>query len=230
MRPSASELEERWPRAVLFDLDGTLADSFPIIQQALAAALSGEGLPPRSLAWVRQHVGRGAEALIRDAVGERADGACVERVRRRYMEAYNHIPLAETPPAPGAAEALAFVWARTEGGVAVVSNKVASWSSRWLAHWGLAGFVAVVSGPDVSGALKPDPAAVTGVLAALGVDAASALLVGDMGVDAATGAAAGSPVVLVGEGKGADPPGVVGRLESLHDLPLWLVHNGRGWR
>lgn len=232
MRPATgSEAEERWPRAVLFDLDGTLADSFPAIHHALASALTAEGLPPRPLEWVRRKVGRGAAALVADAVGDGGDGACVERVRQRYLETYERIPLAATPPLPGAAEALACAWAGTNGRVGVLSNKLASWSARWLEHWGLGRFVAVVSGPDVTGALKPDPAAVTPVLARLGVDAHGALLVGDMAVDAAAGAGVGLRVVLVGAGgEGAEVPSAVARLRDLSELPSWLVHNGRGWR
>ena len=48
------------PAALLFDLDGTLADSFAGIRHALNAALRESGLPEFDLAWVRTHVGRGA--------------------------------------------------------------------------------------------------------------------------------------------------------------------------
>lgn len=220
----------QWPLAVLFDLDGTLAASFGAITQALAAALEAEGLRPRPLAWVRRHVGRGAAALIRDAVPG-ANDECVERIRRRYLEIYAALPLEAAPPFAGAREVLEFAWRGTGGRVAVVSNKMAALSRQWLTHWGLDGFVRVVSGPDAVGALKPDPAAVLPVLAALGVAAADSLLVGDMAVDAATGAAAGLSVILVGASSAGEGDAAVrGRLRSVRELPRWLVHNGRGWQ
>ncbi len=222
----------RWPQAVLFDLDGTLADSFPAIEQALAVALASEGLPPRPLAWVRRHVGRGAAALVQAAVGGVMDEERLEQLRQRYLAAYAAIGAGAAPPMEGARDALEFAAAGTGGRVAVVSNKLASASRIWLAHWDLERFIAVVSGPDVCGALKPDAAAVDGVLDALGVAASEALLVGDMDVDAATGTAVGMPVVLVGASVPAPPqPGsVLATLESVAHLPSWLVHNGVGWR
>ncbi len=222
---------ELWPRGVLFDLDGTLADSFPTIHRALAAALAREGLPERDFEWVVAHVGRGAAALVRDAVAPCADEALVERVLCGYAEAYETIPLADTPPREGAREAVAFAAAGTGGRVAVVSNKATQRALDWLQHWGFAAWLAVVSGPDRSGATKPAVAAVQPVLAALGVAAAEALLVGDSRIDALTAAVAGMAGLIVGGREWEELPGCrVDAISSLREFPAWLVHNGKGWR
>jgi len=225
--------EPRWPRAVLFDLDGTLADSFDAIARALNRALREQGLAEHSLDWVHRHVGRGAAALIRDAVGPEATHDLALAVGRDYAAAYGRSFLAQTPPLPGAREVLAHVHQRSGGKVTVVSNKAAGLCRRWLEHWELAGLVAHVSGPDASGARKPDPRALAPALGALGVQPGESLLVGDMEVDAAAGRNAGIPVVAI---RSATTPaatmraaGALAVLFELRDLPDWLAGNGRGW-
>lgn len=218
------------PRALIFDLDGTLADSFGGIANALDRALREAGLPERGLEWVHRHVGRGSDALIRDAVGPESANAVAER----YLALYRDSFLDETPPFPGAREVLAHVSSRTGGRVAVVSNKSGRLCRSWMEHWGLAGLVAHVVGPETYGALKPAPAAVLPVLEALGTRPEDALLVGDMTVDAETGRASGIPCVAV-EGPAADgaallAAGATAVLKALRDLPGWLAENGTGWR
>lgn len=223
----------RRPAAILFDLDGTLADSFAGIERALNAALREMRLPLRSFAWVRAHVGRGVTELVRDAVGPDAGEAVAREVERRCLQIYTRIYPDETRPLPGAAEVLAFCAEGTGGRVAIVSNKLSRLSVAWLERWGLARHVALVTGPDTFGVRKPAPGAVLPVLTRLGVAPAGALLVGDMEIDAAAGAAVGMPVVGVRQ-DGTSPAalrraGMLAVLFDLRDLPAWLVGNGAGW-
>jgi phosphoglycolate phosphatase len=222
-----------WPAAVVFDLDGTLADSFAAIALALDRALRDAGLPERGLEWTRAHVGRGAEFLVRSAVSPTADETAIRGVGDLFARHYREVYLDATPPIQGAADVLRHVAERTHGRVGVVSNKLASLCLGWLEHWGLGRLVATVSGPDTSGARKPDARALLPVLAELGVAPRDALLVGDMDVDVETGRNAGTPVVVVAGG--ASPDGVLERagalavLPALAALPAWLVAHGRGW-
>jgi phosphoglycolate phosphatase len=222
------------PAAVLFDLDGTLADSFAAIREALNAALREHGLPEQDLPWVRTHVGRGAVELLRDAVGADRDEALLRTVGARFGAVYREIYLEQTPPMPGAGEVLALVAARTGGKVAVVSNKYEELCRRWLAHWGLAPHVAVVVGPDTHGVRKPDPGTVVPVLEGFGVLPGDALMVGDMEIDVNTARAAGIPAVAVHPDETVAgtllEAGAVAVLGSLGELPSWLAHNGTGWR
>ncbi|HVN76173.1 MAG TPA: HAD-IA family hydrolase [Thermoanaerobaculaceae bacterium] len=222
------------PAALLFDLDGTLADSFEGIRVALDAALREEGLPEFDLAWVRTHVGRGAPALVRDAVGAGADDALVRAVGVRFADHYRATFLDLTPALPGAHEVLAYVARRTGGKVAVISNKYEELSRSWLLHTGLAEHVAAVVGPDTYGVRKPDPGVALPILRSFGVSPPDALVVGDMEVDVATARALGAPIVAVQ----ADPEaarallaaGAAAVLGALGGLPRWLSDNGTGWR
>jgi len=221
------------PCALLFDLDGTLADSFAAIRDALNAGLREHGLREYDLAWVKTHVGRGAAELVRDAVGADSDEALRRKVGARFGAHYREIYLDQTPPLPGAGDVLAFVAARVGGRVAVISNKYEELSRAWLAHWGLAPHVSVVVGPETYGVRKPDPGALVPVLEGFGVSATDALLVGDMQVDVATARAAGVPMVGVQADAEAAramlAAGAVTVLPALGQLPGWLVEHGTGW-
>jgi len=223
----------RWPAAVLFDLDGTLADSFAAISRALNLALRECGLPGRTSGWTRRHVGHGAAELVRAAVAP-AEESSLRAVGSRFAVHYEAIYLDETRPVAGAAAVLEHVARGTGGRVGVVSNKYAALCRGWLEHWRLARFVATVAGPEESGARKPDPRAIEPALAALAVAPDEALLVGDMDVDVETGRNAGVPVVAVRGG--ASPSRVLERaaplavLDTLRELPGWLARNGKGWR
>lgn len=218
---------------MLFDLDGTLADSFEGIERALNAALRDSGLPTRSFAWVRAHVGRGVRELVRDAVGPDAQAERVHEVERRCLDIYARIYPEQTLPFPGAREVLERCAAGTGGRVAIVSNKLSALSRMWVAHWKLEALVAAVIGPDTHGVRKPDPGAVLPILKSFGVTPHEALLVGDMEVDAAAGRAVDMPVVGVRQ-QGTCPAalrraGMLAVLFELRDLPAWLAGNGNGW-
>jgi len=224
--PAVPGLGATWPRAVLFDLDGTLADSFAAIAAALDAALAAHGLKPRGLAWTQRHVGRGAVALVADAIGAGADEGTARRVERWFGRRYQATFLKATPPIEGALEVVRVMATRTGGRVGVVSNKRVRLTRSWLRHWGFARFVATVVGPETSGVRKPDPTALAPALKSLGVGPGEALLVGDMDVDVATGRAAGVPVVAV-QGVTSTAPelaraGAVTVLAGIRELPAWL--------
>ena len=77
--------------AVVFDLDGTLADTAIDIRDALVAALATEGLPPISLENVRLMIGGGPRLLVERALhqlGQVAADDLVTRLTRAFHDAY----------------------------------------------------------------------------------------------------------------------------------------------
>ncbi len=219
----------RRPGVILLDMDGTLVDSFPGITEALNIALEDEGMSPVDLPWVREHVGRGARALVEDAARrggapERA-GALLEAFRSAYGELFLH----RSPPFPGVEATLRELGQGHR--LAVISNKPLDWTLRLVEHLGWGDLFAAVEGPESAGARKPDPAMVHAVLGPLGLSPWEALVVGDMEVDVETGLAAGTPVV--GVSCGARPAeallgaGAVAVLPDLTALPSWLEDGRR---
>lgn len=221
------------PAAVIFDMDGTLADSFGAIAASLNHALGHFGLPTKDLQWVKYHVGHGAAQLVRAALGPQVSDEEVQRVGRVFGEHYQATYLEATPPMPGAADVLQFVWGKTGGKVAVASNKYATLSRRWLDHWGLARWVSVVVGPDNAGTRKPDGAFLQKALQLLGVAPEDALYVGDMEVDVEAGRAAEVPVVgLAGPSRSPNELWAAGAffvIEDLRALQTLLKEEGWGW-
>ncbi len=221
------------PAAVIFDMDGTLADSFAAISESLNYALTTFGFSPKELEWVKYHVGHGAAQLVRDALGACAPEETVREVGRVFGERYRATYLQATPPFPGAAEVLSFVWEKTGGKVGVASNKNATLSQEWLVHWGLRRWVRVVIGPDTIGTRKPDGAFLQACLHALQVAPEDALYVGDMEVDVEAGRAAEVPVVgLAGPSRSASELWAAGAffvIEDLRQLPDLLRQEGWGW-
>ncbi|MCS7182789.1 MAG: HAD family hydrolase [Thermoanaerobaculum sp.] len=221
------------PQAVIFDMDGTLADSFASIAQSLNHALVAKGFPPKDLQWVKYNVGFGARQLVQAAVGSEASEELLREVGQLFGEHYQATYLEATPPLPGAGEVLAFVWAKTGGKVAVASNKYATLSRRWLAHWHLDRWVPVVVGPDTAGTRKPDGAFLAKALTQLQVAPEDALYVGDMEVDVEAGRAAEVPVVgLAGPSRSANELWAAGAffvISDLRELPPLLQREGWGW-
>lgn len=192
--PAPPALDPAAVRGIVFDLDGTLVDSYGPITTSLNHARQAFGLPALELSFVRSRVGRGLETLVSELVTEHD----VERGVRLFRECYAEVHASGTRALPGVARTLTAL--RRHGyRLSVASNKPARFSRPILEACALAGFDAVC-GPDVVGTTKPDPRMILACLAAMGLPASAALYVGDMLLDVASAAAAGVPVVLVAGG------------------------------
>jgi 2-phosphoglycolate phosphatase len=179
-------------RAAVFDLDGTLLDSYAGIHDSLSAVLSHYGRPPVTLEESRRLVGHGLDALIAKVLPEELRAEATERFRFRYK--VNAPKL--TRLMPGAELVVSELWRRGVR-LSIASNKPAVFSRQLLSGFGLAELFTFVGGPDLGYPEKPDPSMVLAALGAMGVPAPETLFVGDMTVDVATARAAGLPVAVV---------------------------------
>jgi phosphoglycolate phosphatase len=200
-------------RAVLFDFDGTLADSYDAITASVNHVRAVQGLAPLPVQEVVRHVGRGQTYLLEHTVG----GTDIKADVALYMAHHPSVMRAGTRLMPGAADALRA--AKSTGRlVAICSNKQRSFTSDLVEYLGLAGVINLVLGPEDVARPKPAPDMLVAGMARLGVPAGAALYVGDMGVDIQTARAAGVRVWVV-------PTGSSDRatLEAAH--PDWLLHD-----
>jgi phosphoglycolate phosphatase len=209
------------PRAVIFDFDGTLADSYPAITASVNQVRASHHLPPLPEEEVRRHVGRGHRYLLEHTVpaGE------PEKDLALYRAHHPSVMRSGTRLLPGAAEALAFLHASSRL-TAICSNKPKPFTRQLLAHFGLKPLIDAVLGPEDVARPKPAPDMLRAALEALQVSADQALYVGDMTVDIETARAAGMRVWVVPTGSdtraalaAAGPDRI---LNGLQELPALL--------
>jgi len=203
-------------KAVLFDLDGTLIESFHGILATFNHALAEMGAPEIAYADLRKYVGPPLEQSFAELVGtDRAkEGAAV------YRERYLEVCVELSSPMPGATDVLGEMRHRGHG-VSLVTNKKGSVARFMVEGMGLAPYFDRVVGAGDGPRAKPDM-----LLHALehhGVDPADALYVGDTPGDLIAARAGGIRAVALTTGFfGADDlarfePEII--LDDLRDLP-----------
>ena len=189
------------PRAAIFDLDGTLADTLADIASAMNFALATLSLPTHDLAAYRTFVGEGVEHLANRALPvDRPElrPALIEAYVARYDEVY----LDESVPYPGIVDLLDALAGRAIP-LAVLSNKPDPATRKVIsALFGDQRFVSVAGHkPEVP--KKPDPAGALAIAAHLGIAPGEFIFVGDTAIDMQTAVAAG--MVPVGASWGFRP-------------------------
>ena len=210
-------------RAVVIDLDGTLADTAVDIRESLVRALESEDLPPIDLASVRLMIGGGPRLLVRRALerlGVEDEAGLVERLTRGFYTEYKRQDNRQTRLFDGAESTLRQLH---ELGVRVglCSNKPDELCRMLAGNFQLEHYIDEILGSDDVRPKKPDPAPLLAVIERLGVPPGDTLYVGDSETDVATARAAGVPVMLVDHGytlRAAGQLGADGVLESLADL------------
>lgn len=187
------------PEALLFDLDGTLAEGAPAIHDAFQHALREGGHEPVAHVEVARRIGMPLRLMFRDLLGvdDEDAAALVRAYRARFEEQAPRLVRA----APGAIEALdAF-----DGlPMAIVTTKAVDPARTVLRALGIESRFPVVVGVDTVRRPKPDPEPVRVALARLQVGAAHAVFVGDTIMDVLAGKGAGTRTVAVLNGHG-DP-------------------------
>ncbi|GBD37273.1 Phosphoglycolate phosphatase [bacterium HR36] len=206
-------------QAVIFDFDGTLADSFDAITCSVNHVRSQYGLPPLPVEEVRRHVGRGAFHLLSQTV----PGIPPQTALECYRQHHEQVMYTLTRLMPGAAEAVAQL-AQVGVKLAVCSNKPVSFTRRLLDHFLPIGSIAVVLGPEDVPRAKPAPDMLVEALRRLQVAPAHAVYVGDMDVDIETARQAGVRIIAVATGAqsaaylaAAHPDGMIASLTELPD-------------
>jgi 2-phosphoglycolate phosphatase len=204
-------------RAVLFDFDGTLGDSYPAIAASVNHVRALHHLGPLAVDEVRRHVGRGVEYLLAHTVpgGDLAADAAA------YRAHHPSVFRAGTRLMPGAAEVLVALHCRGLR-LGVCSNMPVAFTRELLAYLGVAAWLDVVLGPEDVAQPKPAPDMLLAALDRLHLEPREALYIGDMVVDVRTARAAGVAVWIVPTG--SDEPETVARavpdrlLPDLHAL------------
>jgi phosphoglycolate phosphatase len=218
------------PRAVLFDLDGTLVHSAPDLAAAANRMRAALGLAPLPVARIADFVGKGIPMLVRralvDDLGGAADEALVPRALAMYEAFYAEESGRQSTVYPGVREGLDTL-ASAGVALAVVTNKSARFTEDLLRQLDLlAPFGVVVSG-DTLAARKPDPAPLLHAFASLGARAHDGLMLGDSANDVAAARAAGCAVWCVSygyrEGASVESLGADRIVHTVHEAAQALI-------
>ena len=226
---------------IVFDLDGTLADSLADLAVAANYTCRRLGLPERSPAEIAGMIGGGERKFMERLAGpEHQDlvADCLEIYLAYYSAHCGDL----TRLYPGVRETLeklagkgfGTILSTPEGGsrtaptgkkLAVLSNKLQRLTERVVETLGIAHFFAACRGGGAGLALKPSPEPLTALIRDLGAEPGRSLMVGDKPADISTGRGAGARVAAVTYGYGdlaslrsAAPDFLLARFDQLADI------------
>ena len=184
---------------IVYDLDGTLADTAEDLVATLNWLLGREGLAPLPVESAGSLLGAGARPLIKRgfvASGKTLDPDELEALFADYLSYYKVHIADRTRLYPGVDQALT-TFARAGWRQAVCTNKIESLAKLLITKLGIADRFAFICGQDTFGVGKPDPKPLLNTIAAAGGASKRAIMVGDSGTDIKTARAAAVPVIAV---------------------------------
>jgi phosphoglycolate phosphatase len=163
-------------RAVLFDFDGTLADTAPDLAAAVNRMRLLRGLAPLEAKAARPYASMGARGLLRIGFGMTPEHPDYEAMREEFLERYADGMCRETRLFPGIEALLAELRRRTIAW-GIVTNKATRFTERIVPQLGVSP-ACIVCG-DSTPHLKPHPAPLLLAAERLALEARECLYVGD---------------------------------------------------
>jgi phosphoglycolate phosphatase len=219
---------------LVFDLDGTLADTAPDLIAALNTVLQGEGLAPVPMEKARDVVGFGGRALIQRGFAAAGLTLAPDRLEELFILFLAHYEghIADaTRLYPGVVDALdrfeAAGWR-----FAVCTNKMEHSAVQLLTALHLADRFRAICGQNTFAAPKPDRRALLGTIARAGGTPARSIMVGDSKTDIAAAGAAGVRVIAVDFGytdrpiETYAPDRIISHFDALWDAVAGLETDG----
>jgi phosphoglycolate phosphatase len=182
------------PKAILFDWDNTLVDTWPVIHEALKNTFEVYGMTPWTLAEVKQRVARS----MRDAFPD-LFGAEWEKAGELYKNNYRAIHLKNLKPLPGAEDTLRAAQ-RTGAFLGVVSNKTGPILRKEVPYLGWQDYFSALVGSGDAEKDKPHAAPILKALEGSGISPGPDVwLVGDSIIDVECTKEAGISAVVYGD-------------------------------
>ncbi len=172
----------------MFDLDGTLVDSFQDITDSVNFVLNKRGKGPKALQEVKTHVGLGLRETLKRAL-DVEDGDFLEEAVVTFREHYWEHCVDNTYVYEGVAQCLADLDGYPK---AVVTNKRKAYADKILSTLGISDYMDRVFGGELYPAMKPDAAALIYSCRELGVEVGSTVMVGDGFPDIRSASSAGA--------------------------------------
>lgn len=213
-------------RTVLFDLDGTLADTAPDLALALNTLLKDEGREALPYERIRQEASYGGKALVKLGFNLEPDVAEFEALRQRFLDLYKNNICQHTRLFAGIDK---LIDAIDDAGMnwGIVTNKPSYLTDPLLSQMGLDDKAAVVVSGDTTGNSKPHPEPLLHACEAAGSRPEQCIYVGDAQRDIEAGQRAGMKtlVALFGYLRDDDIPenwGADGLVNTPAEILSWL--------
>lgn len=193
-------------RCVLFDLDGTLADTAPDLAAALNKMRTDRGLAPLPLDPLRRMASSGARGLVGVGFGLKPGDADYEAHRVEFLNNYENTLHVHTRLFEGVEQLLTAIEVERKWGV--VTNKSKRFTDPLSRSIGFTGRASCVVSGDTTPHAKPHPAPLLHAAEVSGVAAHECIYVGDDLRDIQAGNAAGMKTLAVTWGYlgDAEPP------------------------
>ncbi len=219
---------------IVFDLDGTLAETAPDLIWTLNVVLAEIDLPPIPFELARDLIGAGARALINRGLaadGRELGDEDVEKLFNRYLEIYETRLCVETHLFEHVPESLDILKQRGHR-LAVCTNKMEYHSLKLIDALGIAPYFSAICGRDTFAFCKPDARHLTHTVLKAGGDPAKAIMIGDSRTDIDTALNANLPSIGVPFGYTDTPMAALGpdvlisHFRELPDAVMGLVARG----
>ncbi len=235
-KPGVSPMGDRVLKTVVFDLDGTLADTSGDLIAAANACFQGLGVgdlldPVRDASTAL----RGGRAMLKLGLGRIGRGEDTDEIDRQYpvlLAAYEKAIDVHTVFYPGALDAVDVL--KVDGyRVSICTNKPEYLARLLLRRLGVLDQFGALIGADTLSVRKPDPEPLFEAVRRAGGAPELCLLVGDTQTDHDTARAAGVPSVLVNFGPNGpiaadlEPDAMIDGFAELPDVVLRLIGPAR---
>lgn len=186
-------------RLVLFDFDGTLADTAPDLAAAANKQRTRKGLAPLPYEAFRPYASHGARGLLKVALGLQPGDADYDACRRQFLQDYEADMTTHTRLFPGVPELLSTL-RRHDMQWGIVTNKMEYLALPLVEHLGLAQQCAITVGGDTTAHAKPHPAPLLHAAEQTGFAPEQCVYVGDDERDIIAGKAAGMATIVAAYG------------------------------
>lgn len=186
-------------KMVLFDFDGTLADTAPDLASAANRQRALNGLPPLPYEALRPFASHGARGLLKAALDMDPDHPDYERFKQQFLKDYENDMTTLTTLFSGVPELLA---ALAHNGYAwgIVTNKMEYLALPLVQHLGLGDTCAITVGGDTTPYSKPHPAPLLHAAHQTGFLPQDCIYIGDDERDIIAGKAAGMGTIVAAYG------------------------------
>lgn len=183
-------------KALIFDLDGTLADTIPAITEAVNMTLFDLGLPPRTQIEVESFIGQGPRHLISESLpADKNNAELLDKALKLYDQNYALTYLHTDSLYDGMKDVLTTLSKNYK--IAVLSNKQDEYVKELIKQLIPDGICEFAYGTINGIPAKPNPTTALKLASALEVDPSECVLIGDSEIDIATAKNAGFDCISV---------------------------------